>query len=186
MQRQFSHLLEIAPPGRISLVSVCAGQGRDVLPVLAKSERRGDVEARLVEIDPENATIAVRRAAALGLENVVVSQSDAAVLANYADAIPADIVVLCGVLGNASDGRLAELIGRLPQLCASDAKVIWTRHRLAPDQTQAVRAMFDDNGFDEIAYEETDTFGVGSHVLKRSPNAGKSDPPLFEFVDHGE
>lgn len=68
VQRQFSHLLEIAPPGRISLVSVCAGQGRDVLPVLAKSERRGDVEARLVEIDPENATIAVRRAAALGLE----------------------------------------------------------------------------------------------------------------------
>ena len=99
------------------------------------------------------------------LENVVVLQSDAAILADYADAIPADIVVLCGVLGNVSDDRLAELIGRLPQLCAPAAKVIWTRHRLAPDLTQAVRPIFDDNGFDEIAYEETATFGVGSHVL---------------------
>lgn len=39
------------PPGRIRVVSVCAGQARDLLGVLRDHRRRHDVEGRLVELD---------------------------------------------------------------------------------------------------------------------------------------
>ena len=53
-----SHLrdaIDQAPPGRVSLVSLCAGQGHDVIGVLPRHPRRDDVRAVLVESDERNA-----------------------------------------------------------------------------------------------------------------------------------
>ena len=54
VQERIRELLDERPPGPIHVVSMCAGQGRDLLPVLSTHPRRDDVSARLVELDPRN------------------------------------------------------------------------------------------------------------------------------------
>ena len=50
--------LERAPAGDVRLISLCAGQGRDVIGVLTGHPRRDDVRARLVELDERNVALA--------------------------------------------------------------------------------------------------------------------------------
>ncbi len=51
VQSHLSDALFSAPPGPVRLVSLCAGQGRDVIGVLPRHPRRADVTAVLVEAD---------------------------------------------------------------------------------------------------------------------------------------
>ena len=53
VQARIADALDAAPPGPIRVISMCAGQGRDLLGVLADHPRRADVRARLVELDGE-------------------------------------------------------------------------------------------------------------------------------------
>jgi predicted RNA methylase len=69
--------LDTAPAGPLRVVSMCAGQGHDLLDVLADHPRREDVVARLVELDPRNAAAARDRAGAAGLDKVEVVVGDA-------------------------------------------------------------------------------------------------------------
>ena len=63
VQRRLSELLTAAPAGPINLISMCAGQGRDVIGVLPHHPRGADVRAVLVELDPENVEFARASAA---------------------------------------------------------------------------------------------------------------------------
>ena len=54
--------LDQAPPGPVRAVSMCAGQGRDLIGVLSGHPRRAEVTARLVELDPRIAAAARQRA----------------------------------------------------------------------------------------------------------------------------
>ena len=140
------------------------------MPVLRDHEFGSRVRGRLVELDQSNA-LALRqavRAAGLALE---VRRGDAGDLASYAGAVPADLVLLCGVLGNVSDDDVRHTIRCLPQLCASGASVIWTRSRRAPDLTPRIRQWFAETGFSELAFVAPDDalFSVGmSHFLGHS------------------
>ncbi|WP_347233395.1 hypothetical protein [Streptomyces sp. GZWMJZ-114] len=84
VRARIAEALDAAPPGGIKAVSVCAGQGHDLLGVLAAHQRRADVRARLVELDPRNAAEARATAAGLGLGDcVAVVTGDAALVRNY-------------------------------------------------------------------------------------------------------
>src|SRR6266568_4249290 len=65
-----------APPGPLRAISLCAGQGRDLIPVLAEHPRGRDVHARLVELDADNAEFARELAAEAGLGRVEVVTGD--------------------------------------------------------------------------------------------------------------
>ena len=54
MQGHLRAELDHAPAGDMRLISLCAGQGRDVIGVLAGHPRRGGVRARLVVLDEHN------------------------------------------------------------------------------------------------------------------------------------
>jgi hypothetical protein len=92
VQRQIRAALDAAPPGPVKAISVCAGQGRDLLGVLASHPRRDDVTARLVELDDRIAAAARAAAARAGLQNVEIVTGDAALAGQYADLAPADLV----------------------------------------------------------------------------------------------
>ena len=92
--------IDQAPAGPVRLVSLCAGQGRDVLGILPAHPRRHDVRALLVEADARNAELARRAADEAGVPQVEVRLADAGVVANFADALPADVLLLCGIFGN--------------------------------------------------------------------------------------
>lgn len=185
VQARVRAALDNAPPGSIRAISVCAGQGRDIVGVLEDHPRARDVEARLVELDSENAEIARSATASAGLTDVEVVTGDAASTSAYAGVAPADLVLLCGVFGNITDLDIEHTIRALPCLCAVGATVIWTRHRLAPDLTPAIRGWFAEGGFEELGFESPGPghFSVGTHRLTTEPTP-LPDPPqrLFTFV----
>lgn len=132
VRRHVAAWLDARPDEPLTVVSVCAGQGHDLIGVLAGRADHDRVRARLVENDAGNAALA--RTAAAELTGVEVECADAADPASYAGAVPADLVLLVGVLGNISDADVERTIAVLPQLCAAGATVIWTRTRRPPDR----------------------------------------------------
>src|SRR5437870_2967917 len=63
--------LDEAAPGPVRILYLCAGEGRDVVPVVAEHPRRADVTARLIEFDPEIADVARDAVAAAGLADTL-------------------------------------------------------------------------------------------------------------------
>jgi hypothetical protein len=189
LERVIWHLgqaFDRAPAGRIQLVSLCAGQGHDVLGALPGHPRRADVSALLVEANATNAALASKRAAASGLPRVHVREADASLVASFADALPADVLLLSGIFGQVSEADIKRTVDAAASLCAEGATVIWTRHRRPPDVTVRVRDWFAANGFEEVAFDALDTdflTGVGVHRFTRSPVHAVPYPqgPLFRF-----
>jgi len=177
VQGRIRELLDRAQPGPIRVVSLCAGQGRDLLPVVAAHPRGPDVRARLVELDPRNV------AAIPPLPDVEVVCADAALLSAYEGAVPADIVLACGVFGNVTAEDIRRTIEHLPMLCARGAAVIWTRGASDPDLRPAIRGWFAEHGFEEGFFlAEPGSFGVGVHRLAGEPQALDPAVKLFTFV----
>jgi pimeloyl-ACP methyl ester carboxylesterase len=184
IQMRIRAWLARAPAGPLRAVSLCAGEGRDLLGVLATHPRGRDVAARLVERDPRNAAAARGAARAAGLDAVEIVEGDAGRCEAYAGAVPADLVLACGVFGNVTDADIDATIAALPSLCAPAATVLWTRHRIAPDRTPAIRAAFAAAGFEEIAFDAPADvlFSVGTNRLARAPVPFDASRSLFTFV----
>jgi len=182
VQQGIGAAIDAAPPGPIRIVSMCAGEGRDLLGGLADHPRRDDVRGRLVELDPQLAARA-RSNAPAGIE---VLCADAGVSSAYAGAVPADLVLVCGVFGNITDPDMMRTIDLLPTLCAPGATVIWTRHRRPPDATPSVRQRFAANGFSEVGFHAPagTLYAVGVHRLTTPPLPFTDGVRLFDFVGY--
>jgi ubiquinone/menaquinone biosynthesis C-methylase UbiE len=183
--------LDAVPPedtGPIRVVSLCAGQGRDVIDVVARHPRRDDVSAVLVELDPALVAFARARADAAGVGDVVrIVEGDASLSRWYADQVPADLVLVCGVFGNISAGDITATVEALPSFCRPGAHVVWTRHRRHPDATPAIRSCFAAAGFTELAFEapEGTVMTVGFHRFDGETTPFDPDRRLFDFVGDG-
>lgn len=186
VQRHLDAALDNCPDGMISLLSMCAGQGRDVFGVLDRHRRAPDVRARLVELDDRNVEIAALRVAELGAPSIEVVQGDAGVTDSYAGIVPAEVVLVCGVFGNISDSDIETTVAALPTLCSAGATVIWTRHRRSPDLTPTIRRWFAEAGFEEEAFEALPgtSVGVGVHRLVAPPADFRPGRRLFTFVGY--
>jgi hypothetical protein len=138
-------------------------------------ERRSDahrVTATLIEADPRNAARATDHVNRLHLSTVEVRCTDAGVSGAYLGAVPADLVLLCGIFGNITDDDVRRTIAATPQLCNEGAVVVWTRHRREPDLTPRIREWFREHGFAEEHFEAPDhaMYSVGVHRFIGSPS----------------
>jgi hypothetical protein len=177
VQAHLGQAISEAPAGPVRVLSLCAGQGHDVVGVLPGHPRRDDVRAVLVEADPENARQARAAAARAGLDQVEVRVADAGLTAGYTDALPASVLLLCGIFGNVSHRDIQRTVQATPTLCAPGATVIWTRNRRPPDLTPRIRAWFAAAGGTEVAFDALDTAsltGIGAHRLGQTAAAGQA------------
>jgi hypothetical protein len=184
VQRRLDELLTAAPPGPIRLISMCAGQGRDVLGVVPKHKRRSDVSGVLVELDAVNASGARDSAARQGL-SVEVLEADASVTDVYAPFVPADIVLACGIFGNITNADLENTVRTLSMLCSQGAAVIWTRHREDPGLIRDIRAWFVDAGFEDLTFDAPESpklYGIGTARLVGEPLPWRSGHRFFTFI----
>ncbi len=194
VKQHLAGALDRAAAGPIRLVSLCAGQGRDVIETLSEPAlsgpapgghpRRDDVSAVLVEASPVLAEQARAGAAVAGLSGVEVRVADASRVGAFADALPADVLLLCGIFGNVSPEDIRRTVAAAPALCAPGATVIWTRHRRPPDLTPQVRVWFTAAGFEELAFGSPPSAprtGVGAAVLRDGGGAAWPEGPLFRF-----
>ncbi len=161
VQDRIRDALDSAPPGPLRAVSMCAGQGRDLIGVLATHPRGRDVTARLVELDPRNAATAREAAVASGLPGVEVVTGDAALTDAYAGLVPADLVLACGVFGNITDEDIERTISCCAQLCVAE------------------------QGFDLLWLSDPEVSNaVGAHRFAGEPTAFASGLRMFSFVGY--
>jgi hypothetical protein len=185
VQERIRVALDSLPLGPLRLVSLCAGQGRDLLAVLASHPRGADVRARLVELDGRNSAVAAETARAVGLDQVEVVTGDAARTDQYSGMAPADMVLACGLFGNISDYDIERTIAFCPELCAGGGIVIWTRHRLAPDRVPLICDLFRQHGFDLKWLSGPDAvYGVGVHRFSGAPRPLTLGARMFSFVGY--
>jgi hypothetical protein len=183
VQRHIGNVLDAQmETSPLQVVSMCAGEARDLLGAVARGDRR-DLRGRLVELDQALAAIARSGAAALGLDGIEVVVGDAGHTRAYAGAVPADLVLACGVFGNITDEDIERTVRALPSMCRPGATVIWTRHRNPPDVTSAIRSWLVESGFVEVAFDPVPdspaSVGVARYAGQAQPF---SEHDLFTFT----
>jgi hypothetical protein len=184
VRQRIRDALDAAPPGPIHVISMCAGEARDLAGALDGHPRRGDVHGRVVELDPE-----LGERARDNLPPVIdVLCADAGLTMAYDGVVPADLVLVCGVFGNIDDANMRRTVEGLPMLCATGAHVIWTRHRRPPDATPGLRKLFAETGFAEVTFDapEDSMFTVGMNRFTGVPAPFRSHMRLFEFVGYDQ
>ena len=162
VQAEIRKALATTPTGPFAAVSICAGQGHDLIGVLANHPGSHRVTARLVEVARENVATMRARAERAGLDLEIV-EGDAADTALYAGALPADLVLAVGIFGNISDDDVFATIRALPQLCAPGATVLWSRGQQLRDITDRIRNAFTEASFEETGFHKPEdaTFQIG-------------------------
>ena len=173
VREEIAAALERLPDRPWSVISMCVGDGRDLLGVLAGHPRAADASGLLVELDPDLAAAGRAAYASAGLDGIEIRTGDAGDAKQY-DGRRADLLLVCGVFGNLSEANVIEMAGRLPGLCEPAATMIWTRHREPPDLTVPLRAALEEAGFTELAFRPVeDSWGTVGVV--------RYDGPVVEF-----
>jgi hypothetical protein len=184
VQRHIGEFLDSLEATPVRVVSMCAGEGRDLLGALDGRSRR-DVVGRLVELDPALADRARAHATGLGLTDLDVVVGDAADTSLYTGAVPADLVLVCGVFGNISDADIEKTLKALPMFAAPDATVIWTRHRRAPDMTVNIRRWLEEADFENTAFDpvpDSETLGTVGVARFHGTTQALRPEQLFTFI----
>jgi hypothetical protein len=127
-----------------------------VLEVLAQRSDAERVSAVFVEVHPVIADRARHSAAAVAA-HVEIRTADAGLTNTYLGAVPAEVVLLVGILGNISDTDLARTITTAPALCRPAATLLWSRARADGDRNDLVRARFTAAGFTQLDYATWDS-----------------------------
>ncbi len=179
VQRRLEDLLASGSIRRI--LSLCAGDGRDVIPVLARRPREGRPDTVLVELDPILATDAQRRAAEADVP-VSVVVGDAGLAQTWTSVLTVDLLMLCGI-GNIADEDIFDTVRAAPGLLSPAGVVIWTREAFNRDLRPQIRQSFEDAGFSEIAFDyEPAGYGVGVNCLTSGAPVSTLPERLFSFV----
>lgn len=183
VQKHIEVAVEKLPQGPLRILSVCAGQGRDLLGVLAEHPRGRDVQALLVDLDERNTSWTKERAHSLGLSGISAVTGDASLIDHYQNIAPAHLVLLCGLFGNITDEDIQNTISACSQLCRTDGAIIWTRNRKTPDKVPLISKWFEASNFDRVWLSEDDpNYGVGTHRFRGHPQPIVSGTYMFTFV----
>lgn len=173
----------------VRLLSLCAGDGRDTIPVLAARPDL-EVDACLVEIDQELADAARASATDAGLV-IDVRAADAGSFMSIRDRLRGDVLMLCGIFGNISDADVEHCVDAARGLVGHGGTVIWTRgSRVGPedpseqsgDPAEWVRGLFATAGFEEVAFiaPEDASYRVGV-CRQAGPDHGWAPAWSFTF-----
>lgn len=178
VRRRIGEALDASARRPVRVLSLCAGDGRDVLPELVARPSL-PVSVVLIELDFQLADAARRHAAC-----VEVRQADAGDWASFADALPVDVLLLCGIFGNVSTGDIRATIESVPSMLARDGVVVWTRGWFRhEDLRPQIRQWFVDAGLEEIAFDgDPERFGVGVARVGTTSNDRPTAGRLFRFI----
>ncbi len=187
VREQIAATLDQCAAGPINILSICAGDGRDVVGALAGHARRADVAAWLLDTHAESIARGQAAAAAAALEGPLhVRQCDAGRAQSYGDLERADLVMLSGFLGHLRHDEAAGLIASLPMLIKPGGAVLWNRHLVMNDgrtQVPAIRALLQQASFEETYFQTTaeDGFAVGRARFKGNVAILDPEKIFFEF-----
>lgn len=166
------------------VLSLCAGTGRDVIPELALRPHLSP-ETLLVEANAELADVARAAAVSAELANVSVRCADAGRLGSFADVLPVDLLLVCGIFGNVSDRDIRRTLRAATAMLRPGGRVIWTRGSFGDDDLRpSVRRWVADARLEELAYDgDPEPHGVGLARWDGPAASGAALPErLFTFL----
>ncbi len=180
---RIGEVLDAADDGPIRILSLCAGAGGDVLPELAARPR---VRATTVLVELDERLAAEARRAAAGLDGVEIRIGDAGDSATFADVLPVDLLLLCGIFGNVTTEDIQRTVHAVPGMLTHGGTVIWTRGWFEDreDLRPTIRQWVIDEGLEEVSFDGApERFGVG---VARWPGADRAnrrpEGRLFTFI----
>ena len=186
VQQHLVECLDAAPAGEVRIVSVCAGDGRDLLGVLEMHERRNDVAAWLVEQSLPSVTAGAARADSLGLSGAMsFLHADATIYETYQGIAPADIVLLCGVWGHVPSHERTNVIRALACLCKPGGAVIWSRAvAKGMARLQQIQSLFATSSWEKVAVTITPdkSWAVATHRYSGPTVELPPDGQIFHFA----
>jgi hypothetical protein len=153
VRKHVAAVVAACPPGPVTVVSICAGQGREVIGALENHSRREDVRGRLVELDADNAAFAREWAGNAHLDALEVVNGDASVSDAYAGLARADLVVVSGLFGHLDDEDRVSTIAFLRQILRSGGHVVWTGFLRDNGPVEKLRRFFVEQSLDEVETE---------------------------------
>ncbi|MGD0553728.1 MAG: SAM-dependent methyltransferase [Streptosporangiaceae bacterium] len=178
--------LDQLPAGPVRLISMVAGQARDVEGALRDHPRAGDVSGRIVELDQRNSDVARKTLSRIAGDRIEVVTGDASQADAYLGATPAEILVVVGLFGNIAEADIERTIGLLPGFAAPGAYVVWSRggaRQGITDLNPTVRQWFAQAGFTELEHTYIDGHqGLGFNRFDGTPAPFPAGAKLFEFV----
>jgi hypothetical protein len=170
-------------PGSIDLLSVCAGQGREIVGALEQFPRPADVAVTTIELDPRNAgyaRAAVERAGAGRVESIV---ADAGLRTHYTGGRAYDVLLLCGVFGNLVLSDIERTADLAAAVVRPGGRVVWTRHRGSPDRVPVIASWFEARGFvPEHMNDPADSIAVAVHRMDGPTRPLPAGDRMFTFV----
>jgi hypothetical protein len=201
VRRHIAAALDVAPIGPLRILSICAGDGRDLIGALRDHPRRNDVTATLVELDCRLVERGHALAVAAGLgARVHFNCADATHSDSYQRGARCQLTLACGVIGNIAPETTPAFIRLASAVCDTGGRLIWTRLLSANNGAShmpVVRRLLAGAGFAEVradvveaddgdAEHLTNEFGAGrflvaSHVHRATP-AELPRGELFKFV----
>jgi hypothetical protein len=184
VQDLIASALDQLPRGPVRVISMCAGQGRDLITVAHRHRRGADLAGRLVELDPRNVRAARAAIEQAGIGALEVVEADAGRSDAYSGAAPADLVLACGIFGNIRDEEIHATVQFLPALCSPGAWVIWTRHPSPEGILPSIQSWFAEAGFEPTALvaPESPRFGVGAARFVGRATSLRPGVRLFDFA----
>jgi hypothetical protein len=181
VQEALAAYLNTAPAGELRAISVCAGQGRDLLPILIDHDRGGDVSATMLELDELNASFLHGALGSTGLTKVAVTVADAGLSDAYLGVAPADLLVMCGVFANIDRSSAGSTVAALPALCSPGAVVVWSSYGEPYADLDAVIDLFESGDFERVSLVRTDEFAVMAHRFTGATAPLEAGRRLFRF-----
>ncbi len=188
VRQQIRAAVDECAEGPVRIVSICAGDGRDVIEALSDHPRREDVTAALLDTDAESLERGRAAAREAGLDRQLhFLCADATAAESYAGMVPADVILISGVMGHVDEANIPHFLGSLPMLCKTGGFLVWNRGLVANRGAEHVRLIRDillRLEFEERHYEVATRKGF---VIGRSRFDGKNLPldpkrKIFEFV----
>jgi hypothetical protein len=155
----------IAPAGPIRVMSVCAGQGLDIISGFVGDAHTANVDCVFLEYDPRNALEAASNLSVVGLRSYEVRVCDAGLCDSYAGSGRANIMYLVGLISHLSDAEISSLIAAIPNLCSQGAQVIWTVPKSNPEVVHMATSKLMEAKFDQVL--RTDIGSVGMVVTSQ-------------------
>ncbi|MEQ6901462.1 SAM-dependent methyltransferase [Nocardioides sp. YIM 152588] len=186
VQEELVAFFDAAAAGPLHALSICAGQARDLLPILIHHPRGADTRATMVELDRLNASFLHGALGSTALVDVEVVVADAGHTDAYRDRPPADLVLLCGVFANVEVADAERTVGLLPALCAPGATVVWTSYGDGLAEIDAVVAAFEDGPFELVGLTRGPSYVVGGHRFTGEPAALPANTRIFSFRARGD
>jgi hypothetical protein len=192
VREHLSRCFDSQDPGVIQVLSICAGDARDLIGLLATHPRKMDVKAHLVENNAELAGSGRKVIEEAGFEEQLQFViGDATISSTYLGLVPVDVVLMAGVFGNLRSEEACRLVRNLCLLCKPGGVVIWTRHRRLHDglnQIRLIRQCFVESDFEEVHIENTpdDKFTIGSNRYKGAGQVLHGGIKLFEFTGYDQ